>query len=245
MKNSDKTRTTQTQAGSGFIACDQCALDDICKPTPLSGKQALSQILNSMERRKPLLAGESLYCQDEKMESLYAVTSGTIKLLSTLESGRTQVIGFRLPGELLGDEAFFSRKHCISAVAVTNASVCIIPINDIDSISKLIPSFQTSLLELISQQCYLLHKQFSAYIAHNNAEEKLAAFILNIKERSLEKNNSIPLEMSKGDIANFLGLRNETFSRILSVFKKNKIISIESKMLQILDIKALQTIISS
>jgi len=242
MNQSKKTENKTSKSDKSFIACNHCALDNICKPIPLCNNQALSQILDNMEQRVSLHQGESLFHQNDTMNSLYAVTSGTIKLLSMTNSKHEQVTGFRFPGELLGDDAIYTRKHNTTAIASIDTSVCIIPINDIDNISKLIPSFQKLLIELIGKQCHLLHTQFSAYISQTTADEKLATFILNMKERTIDDDNIFQIPMNRGDIANYLGLRNETLSRILSKFQKNEIISINGKQLKILDTNALQTI---
>jgi len=225
------------------VACDSCALDNICRPIPIGDGQTLSHIIDTMERRKPLASGDALYLQSDDMDAIFAVTSGTLKLVKTSKSGHQQIVGFRFPGELLGDEAISHKKHNLSAVAINEVSACKILMKDIEGIAKHVPSFQNSLMNLISHQCYVMHQQFAAYVARNSAEERLAAFLLNTMERNStnsDSNTKIRLAMSRSDIANFLGLRHETLSRIFSKFDKSEFISIKGKSIEILNIDALR-----
>ena len=224
------------------IACEHCVLDNICKPITV-GEYSFDQINNILDRRQPLIAGEHLYKKGDSLSSIYALTSGTVKLIQNNRKGNEQVVGFRFAGELLGDEAISSKTHLLNAVAVDDISVCKIPMKGLDDIAKMIPDFQKNLIELLSHQCYTLHQQFASYAARNNSEERLAAFILNILNRSKNAHplaHEIFLAMPRDDIANYLGLRRETLSRTLSKFQKMKIINRQNKTLKILNLDQLR-----
>ena len=242
MKKPTKISKHSEMNESDYIACQHCALDDICKPISF-GDQSFNQTHNILERRAPLLAGEYLYKKGDSLNSIYALTSGTVKLVKTTSKGLQQVVGFRFPGELLGDEAISTEIHTLSAIAIDNASTCDISIKGLDDIAQMIPSFQSNLIKLLSNQCYTLHQQFTSYAGRNNAEERLAAFILNIAERNSNKGIlklNIFLAMTRDDIANFLGLRRETLSRTFTKFQKTKVINIENKELEIKDVEKLR-----
>jgi len=224
------------------IACSDCALDDICRPFSI-GDRIISHVLDSMERREPLAAGDYLYRKGDPLSSINAITSGTLKLLRISNTGQEQVVGFRFPGELVGEEGISPGRHCLSAVAVDNASVCKIPMDKLDAIAEKIPDFQKHLFDLLSRQCYVMHQQFSAYAARNSAEERLAAFILNVAERHSANNKTateIQLAMNRDDIASFLGLRRETLSRSFSKLQKTDVIWAKGKTLKVLNLKELR-----
>ena len=71
---------------------------------------------------------------------------------------------------------------------------------------------------------------------------KKPAFLLNIIERNAGytgSNDSIELPLSRNDVANFLGLRRETLSRVFSKFQKEQLIQVEGKKIQLLEIEKL------
>jgi CRP/FNR family transcriptional regulator len=91
--------------------------------------------------------------------------------------------------------------------------------------------------KLLSRQSYVRQRNFQAYIGKKSADSLLAAFILNIIERNASytgSNNSIELPINRNDIANFLGLRRETLSRVFSKFQKEQLIQVEGKKIVLL-----------
>lgn len=242
MKKKNVSKTKQIAAVKNYVACDNCALDAVCRPIKIGG-HTLSLVHNIMGRNEPVAAGEYLYCKGEPIRAIYAVTSGTIKIAQKTDTGREQVLGFRFPGELFGEEAIFPKEYTVNAQAIDEASVCRIPILELEDCAENIPSIQQDLIELISRQCFLMQQQMAAYVARNSAEERLAAFLINMLERNAFHSGSqseISLAMSRDDIANFLGLRRETLSRSLSKLQKLQVIRVDGKVLEILDSKALR-----
>ncbi len=225
-----------------YVACDNCALDDVCRPIAIGGS-TLPLVHDIMGRREPVSAGDFLYRKGEPLTAIYAVTSGTIKVQQTTDAGRAQVLGFRFPGELFGEEAIYPSEYSLDALAVDDASVCRIPMQEFDELAEKIPLFQKKLIKLIGRQCYVAQRQLAACVARNSAEERLSAFMLNVAERNsihYQPGNEIQLAMSRDDIANFLGLRRETLSRTLTKLQKSGLISVRGKVVEILDIKELR-----
>ena len=237
------TEGAQQIATTGsFVACENCALDAVCSPIKIGG-HSVSLVHNLMGRREPVNRGEFLFHKGDSMVGLYAVTSGTIKLVQATDTGREQVLGFRFPGELFGEEAIFTRQYNLSAVAVDDASVCRIPMAELEESANNIPSLQRDLLDLISRQCYLMYQQVGAYVARNSAEVRLSAFLSNIFERTSTHTGSqaeLSLALSRDDIANYLGLRRETLSRTLTKLQKVGVILVKGKTITILNTEQLR-----
>lgn len=230
---------------SEHVACEDCALDPVCKPIPMGTAEPFSYILDNMKRRDPIAAGQLLYNEGSDVSEVYAITSGCLKLSTQRPNGSYQVTGFRMPGELVGDEVLGLKTHRFRAEAVCDSAVCRISISDIEAISQHLPLFQQAVLSLMTNQCRQLHLQLSSYVAHANAESKVAAFLLNVSERrvSTEQTTSrVPLPMSRSDIANFLGLRPETLSRTLSKFQKQSLIEMQGKTVHLVNVAGLKSI---
>ena len=230
------------QKSTGFVECKDCSLDPVCHPAFAAGSPfgstSFNYVLDNMERRKAVPAGASIYQQDDPVKAIYAVSSGAFKLLKGDNQESAQLSGFRFQGELLGDEALAVPSHPVSALALSDASVCVIPIEIIQNISRSMPDFQQAFLTLIIQQCYLTHQQLSDYVALKSADQKLAAFLLHLNKRNTRINNdpdSILLPMSRTDIASYLGLRHETLSRTLGNFQQHGLIQLSGKRILLLN----------
>ncbi len=227
-----------------YVACEDCALDPLCHPDFLA-RGAFSNILDYVQRRKQISANSTVYTPGEPVNYLYAVTSGAFKLI--IEGSRTepQVCGFRFKGELLGDESLTTPHYKVTAIALSDASVCAIPVQLISELSESMPRFQKAFLTLIIQQCSLAHQQIADYVALKTAEQKLAAFLLHLSQRNTLINhsqNDLYLAMARTDISNYLGLRHETLSRTLSRLQANHLISVNRRQVLIKHREALQAL---
>ena len=135
----------------------------------------------------------------------------------------------------------------MSAIALSDSSVCAIPLDIIRNISEAMPGFQQTFLSLIIQQCFLAHQQLSDYVGLNSAEQKLAAFLLHLSKRNTRCNghpDTIVLQMSRTDIASYLGLRHETLSRTLGKLQNEGLILAKGKHIQLLNRTILSSLLS-
>jgi CRP/FNR family transcriptional regulator len=75
------------------------------------------------------------------------------------------------------------------------------------------------------------------------AEERLAAFLLNLSQRFTARGYSASefnLRMTREEIGSYLGLKLETVSRAFSRFQEDDLISVHQKHIQILDVQGLR-----
>ena len=78
-----------------------------------------------------------------------------------------------------------------------------------------------------------------------NAEERVAAFLLNLSRRYAERGYSgtkFLLRMTRAEIGGFLGLSLETVSRILSQLQRDRVLSVDRREIGILNMSALLAI---
>jgi CRP/FNR family transcriptional regulator len=102
---------------------------------------------------------------------------------------------------------------------------------------NLVPGLQHQMYRLMSKELSSENETL-LLIGKKSAEEKIATFLVNISTRlKLLGYSSIEfrLPMSRQDIGNYLGLTVETVSRIFSRLQKDKLISIDRKLIQITD----------
>ena len=149
-------------------------------------------------------------------------------------SGREQVLGFHLPGELIGLDAIWPQKHQCNAVALSMATVCELPYGALTDLSEKLPGLQQSLLRLLSKELALSHSLAGDF----TAEERVAGFLMSLssrmKLRGLSETN-LTLAMSRRDLANYLRLATETVSRVFSRFEQDGLIAVDRREVTLRD----------
>ncbi|GJL82270.1 MAG: electron transport regulator A [marine bacterium B5-7] len=191
-------------------------------------------------QRPPLPKGGTLYHSGEKASALYAVKSGALKSVVTTEDGEEQIVGFHMPGELIGFDGVDAVHNC-TVVCLERSSVCELPLNDLEELSREVPSLHREVYtvmrrEISQEQSMLL------LLARRTAESRLATFLISLSSRLGSRGFSeseFNLSMSRHDIANYLGLAAETISRLISKFQENGILAVNRRRVIILDRAAL------
>ena len=221
------------------IACEKCSLAGLCLPVGLSADD-IGKLAKIIGKCKTVHKNERLFTQDKPFELLYAVRSGAFKSVRKSEYGQEHIVGFHLPGELIGFEAIHKEQYQFTCSALDTSSVCLIPYDQLLHLSLHFASLNQHLMKILSEN---LLSQAHTFI-NDDAHERVAKFILNLSTRFKRigmSANTFTLPMPRQDIADYLGLANETLSRILKklqtqglvIFSKRKVIITDMRKLQI------------
>jgi CRP/FNR family transcriptional regulator len=236
MKNCCQSTFSDTLTEAHKINCELCSMNAICKPLSVNSAR-LDLADEYLSKQLSIKAGHVLFESNEETSSIYAICAGTFKL-SHFVDGKEKVVGFRFPGELLGEDALFEKHYNYQVSAITDGAICKVSVEKLTLYSEMVPNLQQNLIELLSKQHLFNFKTFQSLVAKHSAESLLAAFILNIFDRGklyYGSDNHIFLPMSRDSIANFLGLRRETLSRLFSKFQKQAYITVSAKKITLLD----------
>ncbi len=226
------------------IACAECSLYRLCLPMGLEDED-LDKLDAMLKRPRPLRRGDHLFRTNDSFRSIFAVRSGSIKTYTPCEDGTEQVIGFHLPGELVGLDAIEEDRHICSAKILETTSVCELPYNRLFDLSKDIPSLQRHFLRLMSRELGR-DEHMLLLLGKATAEERLATFLVNLSQRFKARGFSemeFNLSMSRHDIGNYLGLAVETVSRMFSRLQDDGVVTVHRKNIQIHDLSRLQAMI--
>ncbi len=222
------------------IACKNCSLSTLCLPLGLESGD-IDKLDQIVKRNRPLHRGDHLFRQGDQFGSLYAVKTGSIKTYAPSQDGGEQVLGFHLPGELIGLDAIEESKHHCSAKVLETTAVCEIPFGRLENLSRHLPSLQHQLFRLLSREIGHDEDMFTL-LGKRNAEERLAAFLISLSERFKKRGFSASdfhLSMSRHEIGNYLGLAVETVSRLFTRFQDEGLIKVERRHIQLLAINEL------
>ncbi|MBI3705238.1 MAG: helix-turn-helix domain-containing protein [Rhizobiales bacterium] len=193
--------------------------------------------------RRKLAPRQHVFHQGDEQTHVYVVKSGFVRLYSLLNNGRCQVIGFKSQHDFVAFE--YSAKHRFSAQAVTATELRSVPMATFFAAASGDPQF---LLKLYNVACEDLSRAHDLVltIAKRDAEGSIAAFMLEVDARAAARSANgdfVSLPMLRGDIANYLGLTNETVSRIFTHFKKLRLIEVRGRYgIRLIDRRALRSI---
>lgn len=218
--------------------CSTCAFGEVCLPGGYD-KTALQELHCLVEHVGPFHAGDFLFRSGEKFESIYAVRAGTVKTAMTDEDGREQILGFHLPGEMIGLNAIHPARYPCDAVALDTVYLCRFSFPALATLAMRMPGIQQQLFRLLSADI----GKAALLAGDYNANERMAAFLILFADRLVARGFSATrfrLSMSRGDIANHLRLAPETVSRILRRFQDDGLIRVDEREVELLQASALR-----
>ncbi|MFK8010535.1 MAG: cyclic nucleotide-binding domain-containing protein [Marinicellaceae bacterium] len=213
--------------------CQKCAVNSLCLPSGLSSieLQDLESIIASS-----LLTDKNkmLFTIGEEFKALYVVHSGMFKTTTVDENGKEKINSFHLPGEIMGLDSIHLEKYQSTASALTMSSFCKIPFNNLMDLSIDYPIIQKNLINVMSKEIFNCKKNHLDI----GSQAKLALFIKLISMRFKTRGYSDTeffLPISQRDIANYLGMAEETLSRVFKKLQKLGAVNYKKHNLTIID----------
>ena len=209
--------------------------------------QDLTRLDDLVAVRRKVKRGDTLFTIGEKFTSLYAIRTGFFKTCLATEDGRDQVTGFQMAGEIIGLDGIVNDQHTCDAVALEDAEVCVMPFDRIEEISREVTALQHHVHKIMSREIVREHGVM-LLLGSMRAEERLAAFLLNLVQRLHARGFSqseLVLRMTREEIGSYLGLKLETVSRTFSKFVEDGIVEVKQRHVRILNTESLQRLVNN
>lgn len=197
------------------------------KPEPL---QAAGSVVTVRE-------GGEIFAEGSETDHFYKVLSGVVRVCKFLSDGRRQIEAFHSAGDVFGFE--LGDERLLNAEAVSDCVLVCYRRRSVEKLAEQDDGITRQLFQYAMQN--LAHAQgHSLLLGRRGAAEKVANFLLAWSARSKDK-NSFSLEMTRQDIADYLGLTIETVSRSLSQFERDGVIALPNiRQVRVLDCEALE-----
>jgi CRP/FNR family transcriptional regulator len=231
---------TLSDDGDEFHFCTTCAFSQACLSEGMD-KASLRDLHVLVEHVGPFHAGEHIFREGDPFEAIAAVRAGTVKTYVVDRDGREHVLGFHLPGEVIGLNAIDGDHYPCNAVALDTVMLCRFSFPKIAVLAARIPGIQKQLFRLLSRdigRAALLAGDWSA-------DQRMAAFLIGLARRLAERGFSatrFQLTMARTDIANYLRLAPETVSRVLRRFDDDGVLRVDRREVELIDTEALQAL---
>ena len=220
--------------------CQKCSVNSLCIPSGLSANE-LEDLESIISSSQLIDKNNVLYTIGEQFKSLYVVHSGMFKTTRVEENGSERITSFHLPGEIMGLDGIHLNQYQSTAKALTMSSYCKIPYQSLLEMSEDYPEIQKNLLNVMSREIYTCNKNHKDI----RSKAKLALFIKTISQRFKTRGYShheFFLPVSQKDIASYLGMAEETLSRVFKKLQKLEVVSYKKHILTILNMSLLSEI---
>jgi CRP/FNR family nitrogen fixation transcriptional regulator len=172
----------------------------------------------------PFARDEEIYAEEDETKYVYKVLSGAVRVTRLLSDGRRHLSAFHLPGEVFGFEP--GRRHKFAAEAVVDSRIAMVRRSALEEAADRSVEVSRGLWELAEQNLERLHEH-TLLLGRMSAAQRLAAFLLEISARTSAP-EIVELQMSRSDIADYLGLTIETVSRTFTQLERDRAIEIPS-----------------
>jgi CRP/FNR family transcriptional regulator len=233
-------RRTLADDGNELRFCSTCAFSQACLDQGMD-KRALMDLHVLVEHVGPFHAGDHLFREGDPFEAIAAVRAGTVKTYVVDRDGHEHVLGFHLPGEVIGLNAIDGETYPCNAAALDTVMLCRFSFPKIAVLATRLPGLQRQLFRLLSRdigRAALLAGDWSA-------DQRMAAFLVGLSRRLAARGFSatrFQLTMARTDIANYLRLAPETVSRVLRRFQEEGRLIVDRRELEFLDAPALMAL---
>jgi CRP/FNR family transcriptional regulator len=217
-------KTSLFAVGSNGQTCADCAVREFSVCSSLD--EAEMHDFEQLSRRVHFSACETVFAQEDMSLPLFSLVDGVIRLYKLLPDGRRQIVGFALPGDLLGMTTV--DRHGVSADAIGPVTVCRIAQVPFARFSADNLNLLRRINELVTRELNRA-RDHMVLLGRRSAEEKIAIFLVDWRARLAELRETtdiVPLPMSRQDIADYLGLTIETVSRTFTKLERDRVIDI-------------------
>lgn len=188
--------------------------------------------------------GQVIFHEGNRTKGVYCINKGKVKIYQIGSEGKEQIIRFAKAGDVIGYRAMLSEEPLsASAASLENdTTICFIPQDQILSMITQNPNFNFKLLKMLSHELGEAAKVITD-LAQKPVRERLAETLLILKNTfDVDNDKIIQVKLSREELANIVGTATESVIRLLSEFKKDKIIALEGRDIKLLNIPELTRI---
>jgi CRP-like cAMP-binding protein len=197
----------------------------------------VTEILNKNLVTHNYKKGEIIFREGSHPGGIYYIVKGKVKKYKTDKDGREQIFYVCREGELFGYHALISgEKYSDTTSALENSTISFIPKEDFLIAVQVSPVLSNRLLKSLSHEFGVLVNGIVVF-AQRTVRERLALSLILLREKYKNESDEKPveLELSREDLAKFVGTARETLIRLLHDFKEDSLIEINGRKIILKD----------
>lgn len=191
-----------------------------------------------------LSKNEIVYYENDMPLYFMCLMKGKIKIYKEGVGGRSQIVRVVRPVQYFGYRAYFAEEPYVTTAAAFESSVvCLIPMKIIEQILRNNGSLAMLLIRLLSIDLGVSDRRV-VNLTQKHIRGRLAESLIFLKESyGLEEDGAtIGVYLAREDLANLSNMTTSNAIRTLSIFEKERIISLDGRKIKIIDEDRLQKI---
>lgn len=216
------------------VSCETCSVKD-CSLFKSFNEEDLRQLDNE-KTSSYYKKNQPVFIEDTYPRGVFCISKGKVKIFSIGENGKEQIIHIARAGEVIGFRSLFSDEpYRLSGTALEECHICFIKKEEFYKHLETKPFLLQSVLKNLSLELGE-RAVFIKDMAQKTVRERLATVLLVLRDVYGEE----MINLSREDMANFVGTATETIIRLLKEFKENELIEIHVRKIEVLNPRQLQ-----
>jgi CRP/FNR family transcriptional regulator len=174
---------------------------------------------------------QPLFIEGSFPRGVFCLNQGKVKVFTRGDEGKEQIIHIAKAGDVIGFRSMFSGEpYKVSASTLEESNICFIGKDDFLLMMDNNPTLRNGIIRELSKELGD-RAQFITNMAQKSVRERLAFSLLILADIYGEEE----INLTREDMANFVGTATETLIRLLKDFKEDQIIEIHTRKLQIVN----------
>src|SRR5436305_6105741 len=192
--------------------------------------------------------GSLLFVEGEMPRGIFILCSGRAKLTTSSSEGKTLIVKIAEPGEVLGVSAtILGKTYEVSAETIEPAQLNFIKRDDFLKFLNTNAEACMHTAQQLSEKYHSAQREIRSLGLSQTTAEKLARLLLDWVLNDGEmtpKGTRLKVLLTHEEIAQMIGTTRETVTRLLSDFKRKKIIDVKGSTLMVLNREDLESMVS-
>jgi CRP-like cAMP-binding protein len=184
-----------------------------------------------------------LFFEGGTAQHVFALHTGLVKVVKSLENGKERITRVLFPGELFGLEALTEQTYPLTAVTLRDCEICASSRDEFLDFLHQNPDIALGMIRFLVGEVMRVRTQVTD-MSFKDARMKVATLLLSLVHTEIEgpvKAHSLVLPFSRQEISEILELSPETVSRTLSTFRREQVLEARGRKLSIQDVDKLQS----
>ena len=221
--------------------CHQCIIREFNSFKSLEREELMH--LSDTKSEVTFKKGQVIFTEGSSLNGVFCVKSGKCKLSKLNSNGKEQIVKFMKDGDMLGYRSVIADEPVtLTVTALDDMQACFIPKAEIIKSLEANPKFTMDMMKTACSDLRDANMTISN-MAQKTVKQRLADTLLFLHD-TFETNDDgyIAIALSREEISSIVGTATESAIRLLSEFKKEGLINLKGKNIQILDERKLKNL---
>jgi len=199
------------------------------------------EIVNKNKQTYVVSKGETICVAGEPIREFMYLVEGLVKLQKINKAGKSQIVSVARPLDFVGLLTVFSNQdYQYTITALVDSRFCKIDINVMRQLAAKNGQFALDILKYISNISDEIIRHTYA-INSKNLRGRIAMILLDFANKHFDS-DSFTLPLSRKELAELIDMTPENVIRILSEFRRDDLVNVKGKHIEILNRKLLEKI---